>query len=236
MTELGLFEAIHSCRALRRFKPNPIPDEVLTKVLGAAIQAPCGGNEQNWLFVVVRSDDQRRKLGDIYRRASAIVASWYERASKPAHMSEGQYRRFLTAGLYLHEHLADAPVLIVPCLNLGDSTPVLADRPQEPQLAMVDSVPWMAGASIYPAVQNLILACRAVGLGTCLTTNHLLFEDEVKKALGLPPTYRTFALLPIGYPVDSFGPVKRKPLSEVVALDEFGKVPSFLLGQSLQDQ
>jgi Nitroreductase family len=55
----------HSCRALRRFKPNPIPDEVLTKVLGAAIQAPCGGSEQNWLFVVVRSDDQRRKLGDI---------------------------------------------------------------------------------------------------------------------------------------------------------------------------
>jgi nitroreductase len=127
-------------------------------------------------------------------------------------------------------------VLIVPCLNLGDSTPVLADLQREPQLAMVNSVPWMAGASIYPAVQNLILTCRAVGLGTCLTTNHLLFEDEVKKALGLPPAYRTFALLPIGYPVDNFGPVRRKPLSEVVALDEFGKLPSFLLGQSLRDQ
>ena len=90
----------------------------------------------------------------------------------------------------------------------------------------------MVGASIYPAVQNLILACRAVGLGTCLTTNHLLFEEEVKKAFGLPPEYRTFALLPIGYPVNNFGPVKRKPLSEVVALDEFGNVPRFLLGQS----
>jgi nitroreductase len=228
MDELEFFEAIRSCRALRRFKPNPVPDEVLAKVLGAAIQAPCGGNEQNWLFVVVRSDEQRRKLGDIYRRASAIVASWYERAIKPAHMSEGQYRKFVTAGLYMHEHLADAPVLIVACLRLGDSTSVLADRPREPQLTMVDSVPWMTGASIYPAVQNLILACRAVGLGTCLTTNHMLFEDEVKKALGLPPAYRTFALLPIGYPVDNFGPVKRKPLSEVVALDKFGQPASFV--------
>jgi nitroreductase len=97
---------------------------------------------------------------------------------------------------------------------------------------MVDSVPWVAGASIYPAVQNLILACRAVGLGTCLTTNHLLFEDEVKNALGLPPEYRTFALLPVGYPVNNFGPVKRKALSEVVALDQFGRVPSFLLERS----
>jgi nitroreductase len=232
MNEPGVFEAIYSCRALRRFKLDPVPDDVLAKVLGAAIQAPCGGNEQNWLFVVVRSDEQRRKLGDIYRRAGAILASWYERADKPAHMSEGEYRRFLTAGLYLHQHLADAPVLIVACLRLEDSASVSAEVPREPQFAMVDSVPWMAGASIYPAVQNLILACRAVGLGTCLTTNHLLFEDEVKKALGLPPEYRTFALLPVGYPVNNFGPVKRKPLSEVVALEQFGRVPGFLLERS----
>jgi len=231
MNELGVFEVIYSCRALRRFKPEPVPDEVLAKVLDAAIQAPCGGNEQNWFFVVVRSDEQRRKLGDIHRRAGAILASWYARADQPAHMSEGQYRRFLNAGLYLHEHLADAPVLIVACLRLEDSASVSADQPREPQFAMVDSVPWMAGASIYPAVQNLILACRAVGLGTCLTTNHLLFEDEVKKTLGLPPAYRTFALLPIGYPINNFGPVKRKSLSEVVAIDKFGKVPGFLLGK-----
>ena len=75
MNELGVFEAIYSCRSLRRFKPDPITDEVLVKVLGAAIQAPCGGNEQNWLFVVVKSDEQRRKLGDIHRRAGAILAS-----------------------------------------------------------------------------------------------------------------------------------------------------------------
>jgi len=227
MDQLGVFETIHSCRALRRFKPDPVPDEVLAKILGAAIQAPCGGNEQNWLFVVVRSDEQRRRLGEIYRRAGAVLASWYEKADKPVHMSEGEYRRFLTSGLYLHQHLADAPVLVVACLRLEGLASVPADHPREPQLAMFDSVPWMAGASIYPAVQNLMLACRAVGLGTCLTTNHLLFEDEVKQALKLPPAYRTFALLPIGYPINNFGPVKRKPLSEVVALDEFGQAAAF---------
>ena len=227
MNELGVFEAIHSCRALRRFRPNPVPDDVLAKVLDAAIQAPSGGNEQNWLFVVVRSEEQRRKLGDIYRRAGAILASWYEKADKPLHMNESEYRRFLTSGLYLHHHLADAPVLVVACLRLGGLASLPNDHPREPQFAMFDSVPWMAGASIYPAVQNLILACRAVGLGTCLTTNHLLFEDEVKQALKLPPAYRTFALLPIGYPINNFGPVKRKPLSEVVALDEFGQAAGF---------
>ena len=227
MDELDVFEAIYSSRSLRRFKPDPVPDELLAKILGAAIQAPCGGNEQNWLFVVVRSEEQRRKLGDIYRRAGAILASWYEKVDKPKHMSAAEYRRFLTSGLHLHQHLADAPVLVVACLRLERLASLPADHPREPQLAMFDSVPWMAGASIYPAVQNLILACRAVGLGTCLTTNHLLFEEEVKEVLGLPAEYRTFALLPIGYPINNFGPVKRKPLSEVVALDEFGQAAAF---------
>ena len=85
----------------------------------------------------------------------------------------------------------------------------------------------MAGESVYPAVQNVILACRAVGLGACLTTNHMLFEDEVKSVLGLPAEYRTFALLPIGFPIDKFCPVNRRPLNEVVAIDRFGCPPSW---------
>lgn len=97
--------------------------------------------------------------------------------------------------------------------------------PRETQLAMMNSFPWMAGASIYPAVENIILACRALGLGTCLTTNHMLLEDEVKQVIGLPADYRTFALLPIGYPINKFGPVNRRPLREVVAVDRFGETP-----------
>lgn len=156
-----------------------------------------------------------------------MVAAFYERSVKPAHMNQDQYRTLANSGRYLREHLADAPVLIIACLRVDNSAPAMAELPRETQLAMINSFPWMAGASIYPAVQNLILACRAVGLGTCLTTNHMLLEDEVKDLLGLPPKYRTFALLPVGYPIIKFGPVKRRPLLELVALDRFGQTADF---------
>jgi len=87
---------------------------------------------------------------------------------------------------------------------------------------MREAYPWTAGASIYPAVQNIILACRALGLGTVLTTNHTIAEKEIKEVLGLPAEVRTFALMPIGYPDRSFGPVKRRPLSEVAMIDRYG--------------
>ncbi len=227
MNDMGLFETIHSSRALRRFKSDPVPDEVLAKVLAAAICAPSAGNSQNWLFIVVKDPEQRRKLGEIFRRAGAMVVPFYARLGRPEHMSEEQFAKVATSGLYLHEHLADAPVLLLACLRLDTSMEPLADLPRETQLAMMNSFPWMAGASIYPAVQNVILACRAMGLGTCMTTNHMLLEDEVRQVLGLPSNYRTFALLPIGYPVNRFGPVKRRPLAEVVAQDRFGQIPEW---------
>ena len=87
---------------------------------------------------------------------------------------------------------------------------------------MESTAPWVAGASIYPAVQNIILACRALGLGTVLTTNHVVREAEVKRALELPEDVRTFGLMPIGYTDDKFGGVKRRPLSEVALHDRFG--------------
>lgn len=227
MYDIGLFKAMHSSRALRRFKSDPVPDEVLAKVMQAAICAPSAGNGQNWLFVIVKDAERRRQLGEIYRRAGAAVAAFYMRLGRPEHMSEKQYEKIATSGLYLHEHLADAPVLLLACLRLENSLEPMKDLPRETQLAMTNSFPWTAGASIYPAVQNVILACRAVGLGTCLTTNHVLFEEDVKKVVELPPDYRTFALLPIGYPINRFGPVKRRPLAEVVALDKFGQAPEW---------
>lgn len=223
--DIGVFEAIHTARAFRRFKPDPVPGHVIARVLDAALRAPSAGNGQNWLFVVVKDLEQRRKLGEIYRRAGAMVASFYQQTGRPEHMTVAQYERLATSGLYLHEHLADAPVLVVACLRLENSLEPLMSLPRETQIAMMNSFPWMAGASVYPAVQNLILACRAEGLGACLTTNHMLFEEEVKNVLDLPAEYRTFAMLPIGYPINKFGPVNRRPLSEVVAVDRFGNSP-----------
>jgi len=220
MAEIGLFDAIYSARSLRRFKPDPVPDEVLTKVLDAAIRAPSGSNQQTWLFVVVKDAEQRRKLGEIYKKAGTIVRQLYTTRTRPPHMSEEAYRRLLASSTYLVDHMGDAPVLLLPCLKR-------VETPEPPNLrpeawAAMRGTARSAGSSIYPAVQNIILACRAYGLGTVLTTVHMFFEDEVKAILGLPPEVQTYALMPIGYPVGKFGPVNRRPVSEVAVRDRYG--------------
>jgi nitroreductase len=223
MAEIGLFEAMYSARALRRLKPDPVPEEVLAKILDAAIRAPSAGNAQNWAFVVVRDPEQRRRLGAIYRKAADIVGAIYAARARPPHMSEEQYRRLMSSGSYLWDHLGEAPVLLVACLR-REALPPAAALPPAVQARLEDEREYVirrAGASIYPAVQNIILACRALGLGTLITTNHMLYENEVKALLGLPDEVQTYALMPIGYPEGRFGPVKRRPLSEVVHLDRW---------------
>jgi len=225
MADIGLLEAMYSARALRRFKPDPIPDEVISKILDAAIRAPSAGDSQHWAFVVVRDPEQRRKIGEIYRKASKVIGWFYTGRERPAHMDEEQYRRFLSSGTYLWDHMDEAPVLLLTCLQ-ARSMPSPDGMPPEllaKYKAAVPNLARMLGASIYPAVQNIILACRALGLGTVLTTNHLVYEDEVKAVLGIPPDVQTYGLMPIGYPRGKFGPVKRKPVSEVAHLDSWDK-------------
>jgi len=185
MSEIGLFDAIHSARAIRHFRPDPVPHELITRILDAAIRAPSAGNGQSWLFVVVTDAAQRRKIGDIYRRASLWVAEKYASRSSPAHLTQTQYAKMMTSGAHLWEHMGDAPVLLLPCLKT--TQPELPSTiPPEVRAAMESTAPWVAGASIYPAVQNIILACRALGLGTVLTTNHIILESEVKAVLAFP--------------------------------------------------
>lgn len=224
MSEIGLFEAVYSARALRRFKPDPVPEELLTRVLDAAIRAPSAGNAQNWVFIVVRDSQQRRSLGSIYRRASEIVAQFYAARGRPPHLSEEQYRRLMSSGSYLWSHMEEAPVLLVPCLRLEALPPLPASVvPLDAQAKYQElRLSRLSGASIYPAIQNIILACRGLGLGTLITTNHTLLEDEVKAILDLPPEMRTYALMPIGYPRDKFGPVSRLQVAEVACADRYG--------------
>jgi nitroreductase len=224
MNEIGLFETIYSARALRRFKPDPVPEELLTGVLDAAIRAPSAGNAQNWAFIVVRDPRQRQRLGAIYRRASDIVAQFYAARGRPSHMTDQQYRRFISSGSYLWSHMDEAPVLLVPCLKLEalptlPATVVPVDVQAKYQELRLNR---LSGASIYPAIQNIILACRAVGLGTLITTNHTLLEEEAAAVLALTPEMRTYALMPIGYPRDKFGPLSRRPVTEVACADRYG--------------
>ena len=218
---IGLFDAMYSARAMRWLKPDPVPVELIGQVLQAAIQAPNAGNRQNWLFMVVRDAGQRSRIGEIYQRVSAWVLQRYQHQSKPAFQSAAEYEHMMQGGMHLYESMGDAPVLLIPCLRVS-ALELPEEIPAEVRTAMREAAPWTAGASIYPAIQNIILACRALGLGTVLTTNHTIAEDEIKQVLNLPPEYRTFALMPIGYPERNFGPVKRRPLAEVAMLDRYG--------------
>jgi len=221
MAEIGLFEAIYSAGSIRRLRPDPVPDDVISKVLDAAVRAPSGSNAQSWVFIVVKDAAKRKQMGAVYKQASEILMKLYAGAQRPAHMDEKKYARFMQSVQHLFDHMGDAPVLLVPCLKSsmwsGNS-----NLPADIKARMAASAR-IAGSSIYPAVQNVILACRAFGLGTVLTTIHAFFEEEVRGILDLPPDVQTFALMPIGYPVGHHYPVKRRPISEVACLDSYGK-------------
>jgi nitroreductase len=224
MDQLGIFDTIYSARALRKLKADPVPDALLERVLDAAIRAPSAGNAQNWAFVIVRDPDQKKKLGAVYRKGSEIAAAMYAARGRPAHMTEEQFTRMMTSGAYLWDHMSDAPVILIPCQRQPlvpprESLPPSLQPIYENELRYVERI---RGASIYPAVQNIILACRALGLGTTITTNHIRCEAEVRQILGLPDDVQTFAMMPIGFPLGKFGPVDRKPLSEVTYADTWG--------------
>ena len=211
MAEPGIFEVMYSTRSMRRLKPDPIPDEVLYKILDAGIRAPSGGNTQHWRFVVVKDSQVKQQVQQIYQKGWNEVQAMYRGRTVPDHMGEDKFRRLLDAAAYLAEHLAEVPVLLFACLK---------ERPMPAQLAA--KLARLSGSSIYPAVQNILLACRALGLGATLTTVCSLREEELKPILHLPEDISTYALLPIGYPRGKFGPVRRMAVEEVTYVDRWG--------------
>ncbi|MGH7308819.1 MAG: nitroreductase family protein [Candidatus Rokuibacteriota bacterium] len=201
-----LFEIIHTTRAMRRLKPDPVPDALIKKILEAGVCAANGGNTQRWRFLVIKDTEIKRKVQVHYKRAfDEVIGPRYLNSPPPAGVSHERYVRQHAAVQYLTEHFHEAPVWIVACLEEG-AAPTRA-----------------SGASIYPAVQNMLLAARALGLGATLTTRHLLHEKEAEAALGLPPGVHSYAILPIGYPLGRFGPVGRGPLADVVYENRWGQ-------------
>lgn len=222
--DIGLFEAMYTARSLRHFKPDPVPEALITRLIDAAIRASSGGNTQHWSFIVVRDAEVKRQLAALYRKASDHASAVYSSRPKPDHLTDEQYRQFLANSGYLWDHLADAPVILVPCLAKREP-PERAGLPEVVRArydAHLANTLRISGSSIYPAIQNVILACRGLGLGTVITTNHILYEDEVKAVLGIPDTVATFALMPIGWPTRKYGPLTRKPVAEVTFADRWG--------------
>ena len=207
---IGLLDGLATTRSIRRFRPDPIPDELLRSVLKAATWAPSGSNTQAWRFVVVRDPDKRRQIGQLYR---AAVFEFYS-PERLASETDVARQRMNAGAIYLAEHIGtEPPVLVIFCREAASASPAGYRE-------------WTSGASIYPAVQNLLLAARASGLGGCLTTLHLRYEAEVKDLLGIPKSVDTCALVPLGYPRDRFGPLRRRPVEDVTYLDAWGiKLP-----------
>lgn len=202
--KIGLFDAIRTMRAMRRLKPDPVPDELIREIIEAGTCAPSGGDTQHWRFIVVKDPQIKKQIQIRYKRAFEDLKERFHTAPPPPGKTEAQKQRMLASRDHLTEHFHEAPVLIVCCL-LGDSGSGVG-----------------AGASIYPAVQNMLLAARALGLGATLTTRHLLYEKEVDQILGLPEEAQTFAIIPIGYPLGHFGPVSRAPVDQVTFIDRWG--------------
>ena len=200
-----LFEIIRTTRSMRRLKPDPVPAELIHKILEAGTCAPSGGNMQRWRFLVVTEPKVKATVATYYKRAWDEIVRPRYRAGEPAPGTSGQrFGRLLDAAQHLADHIHEAPVWIVPCLEGANPTRT-------------------AGSSIYPAVENMLLAARALGLGATLTTLYLNFEQEVEAAFGLPAEVHSYAILPIGYPMGRFGPVRRIPLAEVVYRDQWGQ-------------
>ncbi|MBC8187020.1 MAG: nitroreductase family protein [Proteobacteria bacterium] len=215
MAEIGLYDAMSTLRAVRRLKPDPIPENVLRRVLEAATWAPTGANAQPWRIVVVEDAEKKTALAELYR------ASWY--AYSDHHrtlLKEAPERlrvsteKMLDAGNYLADNFAQTPVILFFCFNPKNMT--ITD-------AKLSRVSVVGGGSIYPAVQNTLLACRAEGLGCVLTTLLCQSEEKVRSLLEIPEPWGTAAAIPVGYPVrGGHGPISRRPVEKLTFKDTWG--------------
>lgn len=213
---MELLDAMSTLRAVRKLRPDPIPEDVLRRVFEAATWAPTGGNHQGWRIIAVRDPAKRARLQQLYKPHWDAYAPKYEehmRSMPPAERDKSA--RALVAATYLADHLHEAPVIAVFCFNPDRMTITDAGlgRPSV-----------VGGGSVYPAVQNLLLACRNEGLGCVLTTLLCIEEAHVRPLLGIPEGWYTCAFVPIGYPVGKgHGSISRRPLNDMVFADSFGQ-------------
>jgi len=192
---MELLEAIRTTRAMRRLDPSrDVSDADLETILFAATKAPSAKNEQPVRWVVVRDPGQRRRLGEIYERISAAQA--------PMATPDPAAAKLARSVDHLVHHLGDAPVLIVACAYGADDV--------------------RTAAGVYPAVQNLMLAARSLGLGTTLTSRHRQAMPETRAVLDIPNEVNIYAVIPVGHPLGRWGEAPRQPVRDVSHLDRWG--------------
>ena len=203
---MPLAEAMETQRAVRRLKPDPVDDRVLLRCIELASKAPTASNMQNWEWIVVRDREVKARLARLYRQSWRI----YQGLGRLATRNNEKQQRIIKAVQWQVDHFEDVPVVVVPCLG---------------GVRVLNLLPIGASShygSIYPAIQNFLLACRAEGLGAALTTLPLWSNTMARRALGLPWTVQPCAVIPVGWPKGRYGPTSRKPVEKVVHHDRWG--------------
>jgi nitroreductase len=204
------FDLVGQMRAMRRLKPDPIPLATIRKVLDAGVKAPSGMNSQPWAFVAIHGEEGRAWFAERYQ---AGILSRFGALDVPE-SGGSPMMRTLRALKYQAEHIHEFPLIL---LVAGKR-----DWPfKVPEHERVGLAPPNYGA-VYPCVQNILLACRALGLGAALTTMHQIFEDELHQRFGIPDDYGVVVAIPMGYPIGRFGPVTRQSASEMTYFDAWG--------------
>jgi nitroreductase len=216
---MDIYEALYTTRAMRRVKPDPIPESVQAQILDAAIRAPSGGNGQNWRFLLVDDPEKKKLLGPLYRDAldqlyktiyaGAVAAI----AADPDSPESVQTAKVLKSSQWLADHFEEVPLFLFAFVR-GDRT----------------------GGSIFPAVWNAQLAARAQGVGSSLTSILGAFHDaEVKEILGVPTeqTWVQSCCVSFGYPTGRWGVAPRRPAHEVAYRNGWGEPVGFTVDEPL---
>lgn len=193
---------MYTSRALRRFKPDPVPEDVVFQLIDAAIRAPTGHNSQDWRFIVVTDPDAKAKMQEWSQRAWTIAFPDYQTQDAIDALPRTQ-RLSIQSVKDLANTLASVPLIVVVCgLRGKHSSP---------------------GGSHFPAVQNMLLAARALGLGGSIFNLPMVGGDGMYELLGIPESNEIYCCVPIGYPTDRPGPLRRKPVKKVAYLEQFGQ-------------
>jgi nitroreductase len=203
---MPLEDAMRTQRAIRRLKNDPVDDALLQRLIELALKAPTGSNAQNWEFIVVRDRAVKEKLGRQNMSAFRLYGGLGRRLAK----SDPKMLKVLDAVQWQADHFADIPVIVVACLKGGA------------RLGFPPMLPSSYYGSIYPSVQNLLLAARAAGLGAALITLPLWSTFAARRFLGCPWSVQPCAVIPLGWPLGRYGPTTRRPVGEVVSVDRYG--------------
>lgn len=206
--DMPLEEALTTQRAVRRLKPDPVDDALVLRLVELALKAPTGSNAQGWEWIVVKDPAVKAQLARRNRQAWSIYGWLGRRATA----NDPKMQRLLDAVQWQAEHFEEIPVVVVACLR--------GVRPAFPPFAAASYY-----GSIFPSVQNLLLAARAAGLGAALITLPLWSTFSVRRILALPWNVTPCAVVPLGWPIGKYGPTTRRPVGDVVSLDRYGNKP-----------